>query len=283
LSATPVLCFVRPEPIDGWVRDVMVCSTGNLAARLAGQPPVLGPESIRRVITILQWQLSSAAHPTPGRFARRSSAARQVFHVPSAPRPMAARRKLLPRLVAVGCATVLGLFALALVVGLLVGVLGHIGHAVRTGATHSGAGSDASSAPVLGDVVHLPASTTHPAVQLRPDKVMRVAYTGPAYGLPEGRHLVGVRYLIRNEGKQMWGAGPPYLRFSALASDGQPAQQASHSALPSGKLLPAAFNLRAGTARQGFVIFSVADGSKLVRVSVDLGFGGGDRVEWLIP
>src|SRR3954447_6799771 len=55
LPATPVLCFVRPEPIDGWARDVMVCSTLNVATRLATQPPVLGPESIRRVTTILQW------------------------------------------------------------------------------------------------------------------------------------------------------------------------------------------------------------------------------------
>src|SRR4051795_12575328 len=64
LSATPALCFVRPEPIEGWVRDVMVCSTANVAAMLAGRPPILGSESIRRVITILQWQLTSASHPT---------------------------------------------------------------------------------------------------------------------------------------------------------------------------------------------------------------------------
>ena len=30
----PVLCFVRDEPLTGWARDVMVCSTANVAAML---------------------------------------------------------------------------------------------------------------------------------------------------------------------------------------------------------------------------------------------------------
>ncbi len=238
-SATPVLCFVRPEPIDGWVRDVMVCSTANLAARLAGQPPVLGPESIRRVITILQWQLSSSAHPTPGRFARRGRALRQVPPVPSTPRPVAARRRVFPRFVAIGCATVLdcshwpsspdSLWALSETRP------GWSGPATN----HSGsAGSDASSAPVLGDVVHLPASTTHPAVELRADKVTRAADTGPEYGLPEGRHLVGVRYRIRNEGKQMWGAGPPYLRFWLWRRTESPGDKPATAPSPPGEQLP---------------------------------------------
>src|SRR3954453_7844848 len=67
LSATPVLCFVRPEPLDGWARDVAVCSNANLAARLMSQPPVLGAESIRRVTSILQWQLTAALGPRSNR------------------------------------------------------------------------------------------------------------------------------------------------------------------------------------------------------------------------
>ena len=284
LPATPVLCFVRPEPIEGWVRDVMVCSTVNLPAMLAGRPPILGPESIGRVASILQWQLSSASHPTSDRSARSNRAARQVRHVQPTQRPVRVRKKRVPRLLTVGCATLLGLFGLAIAAAFIVALIGSMGHAVRSGVAHEGgAGADASSAPVLGDVERLPASTTHPPVQVRADKVTRLRYSGPAYGIAQGRHLVGVRYRIRNEGKQMWGAGPPYLRFSALASDGQPAQPGNYAALSASKILPAAFNLRPGASRQGVVVFSVADGAKLVRVSVDLGYGSGDRVEWLVP
>ena len=285
LPATPVLCFVRPESMDGWVRDVMICSTANLAAMLVGRPPVLGPESIRRVITILQWQLTSASHPLPGRSARQRRAARNVSRVqPPPPRLAAPRRNVLPRVLGLGCAGVLGLLGLMIVVAVGISVVGGIGHVVRAGAhQRAGRGTDGSAVPVLGDTVRLPASTTHPAVQLRADKVTRLAYNGPAYGLSEGRHLVGVHYSIRNEGTRMWGAGPPYLRFSALASDGQPAQPGNYAALPARRILPAAFNLKAGATRQGYVVVSVADGAKLVRVSVDLGYGDGDRGEWLIP
>ena len=135
----------------------------------------------------------------------------------------------------------------------------------------------------MGDVVSVRASTTHPDVQVRADKIMRVASEGPVYGFEQDRHLVAVHYSIRNNGTQMWGAGPPYLRFSALASDGQPAQLDSRGALPAAEKLPAAFNLRSGKARQGFVVFSVHDGARLVRVGVELGFNTDDQVEWLIP
>lgn len=43
-----VLCFVREEPLTGWARDVMVCSTANLVAMLTSRPAVLEPTDVRR-------------------------------------------------------------------------------------------------------------------------------------------------------------------------------------------------------------------------------------------
>lgn len=43
----PVLCFVREEPMTGWARDVMVCSTATLLQLLQSQPPVLTPTQVR--------------------------------------------------------------------------------------------------------------------------------------------------------------------------------------------------------------------------------------------
>lgn len=42
-----VLCFVRDEPLAGWARDVMVCSTQNLTEMLTSRPTVLGPDDVR--------------------------------------------------------------------------------------------------------------------------------------------------------------------------------------------------------------------------------------------
>lgn len=273
LPATPVLCFVRPEPIDGWARDVMVCSTQNLAARLAAQPPTLGPESMRRVSSILERHLASAVRPTPVR-------SRRVRSAPSQRRPRRTRKILLSLLGVLG-GLVFMLFGLAVVLGLLGSIVGTLGEGAGAKGP-GGPGAQTSSAPTFGDVVHLAAGSTHPALELRADKVMRVETTRPELQ-PQDRHLVGVRYSIRNMGSQFWGATSPYLQFSALTSDGQHAPPGSYVAMSANRLMPAAFNLRPGKTRRGFVVFSIPNGAKLVRVSVQTGFGSSEVVEWLIP
>ena len=45
-----VLCFVRDEPLTGWARDVMVCSTGNLTSMLLSRPSVLSADDVRRCV-----------------------------------------------------------------------------------------------------------------------------------------------------------------------------------------------------------------------------------------
>lgn len=45
-----VLCFVRDEPLTGWARDVMVCSTTNLTSMLLSRPSVLSAEDVRRCV-----------------------------------------------------------------------------------------------------------------------------------------------------------------------------------------------------------------------------------------
>jgi hypothetical protein len=276
-SATPVLCFVRPEPIDGWARGVMVCSTGNLAARLAAQPPVLGAESMRRVTTILQWQLSSARRPVTAQSVPPSW---PPPHPPSRRSPVA--RKTAFRWGRAGCGLLLALVGLLFAVSLIGAILKGIDAATTHGRNGS-VGTHAASAPTLGDVQRLPATSLHPALRVRADKLVRVAMTPTGRALQQGRHLVGVRYTIRNDGTALWGATPSYLRFSALMSNGQQAPAGNYSTLPTGELMPAAFNLRPGKAQRGVVVFAVPDGVKLVRVSVQTGIGGSDGAEWLIP
>lgn len=60
-AVTPVLCFVRDEPITGWARDVMVCSTANIVTMLTTRPAVLDAETIRMTATHLNLEFRAAA------------------------------------------------------------------------------------------------------------------------------------------------------------------------------------------------------------------------------
>jgi hypothetical protein len=165
--------------------------------------------------------------------------------------------------------------------GIIIGLVGGVVRSVDQGAKARG-GENASSAPTLGDSIRIPATQSHPALQVKADQVKRVNANGPSYALQPDHHLVAVRYTIRNEGSALWGASSPYLQFSALASDGQRVSLSTYSAIPPKQLMPAAFNLRPHKARRGFVVFSVANGAKLVRVSTQMSFDSSDGVEWLI-
>jgi hypothetical protein len=59
-----VLCFVRDEPMTGWARDVMVCSTGNLVEFLLSRPPVLHREGIQLSVSAIRHHASRPV-PTP--------------------------------------------------------------------------------------------------------------------------------------------------------------------------------------------------------------------------
>jgi hypothetical protein len=64
-----VLCFVRDEPLTGWARDVMVCSTSNLTSMLLSRPSVLSADDVRRcadAITSMTMRPSPVTGPPPG-------------------------------------------------------------------------------------------------------------------------------------------------------------------------------------------------------------------------
>jgi hypothetical protein len=63
-----VLCFVREEPLTGWARDVMVCSTANLVELLTSRPAVLQPVDVQRCVDAVRrtaTRRSSTPRPRP--------------------------------------------------------------------------------------------------------------------------------------------------------------------------------------------------------------------------
>lgn len=70
----PVLCFARDEPISGWAREVMICSTSNLTQMLMSRPAALTQSELPQAWTMLQVELKSASVSPVHRTARRSRA-----------------------------------------------------------------------------------------------------------------------------------------------------------------------------------------------------------------
>jgi hypothetical protein len=68
-----VLCFVRDEPLSGWARDVMVCSTANVVDLLLTRPETLPPHVVSEAGLQLDAMFRSAAGPAPASSAARSS------------------------------------------------------------------------------------------------------------------------------------------------------------------------------------------------------------------
>lgn len=49
-----VLCFVRDEPMSGWARDVMVCTTANLPTMLGTRPRVMSAHDVQECAGIVR-------------------------------------------------------------------------------------------------------------------------------------------------------------------------------------------------------------------------------------
>ncbi|WP_107771063.1 nuclease-related domain-containing protein [Nocardioides sediminis] len=73
-----VLCFVRDEPLTGWARDVMVCSTANLVEMLTSRPRVLEAGDVERCVEAVRraTRRTSAPHRRSSLPAGSGSAAR---------------------------------------------------------------------------------------------------------------------------------------------------------------------------------------------------------------
>lgn len=60
----PVICFARDDDVEGWARDVMLCSTTTLVTMLTSRQPVLGTDEIADATVTLQARMNSMSTPT---------------------------------------------------------------------------------------------------------------------------------------------------------------------------------------------------------------------------
>ncbi len=59
-AVKPVLCFVRDESVEGWARDVMLCSTANLVDMLASRPRLLSDDQAAAIAARLRARITTA-------------------------------------------------------------------------------------------------------------------------------------------------------------------------------------------------------------------------------
>src|SRR3546814_1551775 len=77
LPASGALCFVRDAAIEGWARDVMVCSTANLVDMLLSRPPTLHAEAVVRFARRAVVTLPPATKPRSKQFSTEPAANRR--------------------------------------------------------------------------------------------------------------------------------------------------------------------------------------------------------------
>jgi hypothetical protein len=62
-----VLCFVRDEPLSGWARDVMICTTSNLVEMLTSRTHVLEAGDVHRCVDAVRRGAARTANALPRR------------------------------------------------------------------------------------------------------------------------------------------------------------------------------------------------------------------------
>lgn len=125
-SVRPVLCFARDDTVEGWARDVMLCSTVNVVQMLLTRPAVMGPGEVVDAVITLQARMSSVGTTPRVHLPTASRTGRARARVPRAtrqpPRPGRQIFRLLLRAAFVLVVIALGLAFVRVVPDLLVSI-----------------------------------------------------------------------------------------------------------------------------------------------------------------
>lgn len=270
----PVLCLTRAEPVFGWVGEVMVCSSGNLATMLRSRPEVLEERSVPDAAEALGQAFYAERDPAPG---TRRSARRTPPHRPSGPRRPRRRARMAPPSAA------RSLLASGVVAVLLGGFflgggpqrLGDLGTSTldRLGRPEGAIGKPITvkgpSRPALDVTAGTPVPTRSLTRGQRPTP---------------GRMLMAVPLKIHNAGESTWS---PQLSTSAALVDGAGTvlgHEVRFTRVSAGRVLTLDDDIGAGRTSRGFVVFEVPRGDPSLReVRLTVGPGVPEVVHWELP
>lgn len=82
-AVKPVLCFTRDDPVEGWARDVMLCSTENLVEMLMGRPALLSDVEVTAIAARLRASVATKTSGDGRSFTSRRGSRPSVVRTPS--------------------------------------------------------------------------------------------------------------------------------------------------------------------------------------------------------
>lgn len=264
ITAVPVLCFPRPEVIEGSSRGVLLCSTENILDLLLSQPGFADPQTQDTVSRTLR----SSLRPADRTLRRQAETARQggapggkhgADRAPTEP-----RRHVRWLISAVLAAAV---------------VLAGVTLQPRIHEWVSSLRGQDQVTTTLGQTVLTDRTSFHPTLQIRAYQLGRVKAVGAS--VAKGQRLIAVRLQIHNTGTSAFRLHG-WTRVRIVDVQGVVhAPAAGIDRIGAGPLLPSSLRLRPGTKASGYVAFSLASGVKIRQVRVDLA-PSGERIMWSV-
>lgn len=266
-----VLCFVRPQPVFGWVDAVMVCSTQNIVTLLTSRPRILDERAVRSTSEALAQSLRSATstRPDAGTGPARTDRAR----TDRARRTRSERnRDSLGRpLAVVAFCALLVLLVLMLDVPSRLGELGAQTVDSMKNPTKS-----------VGEKVTLDGTGDRPDLSLIAERPVVTRSTQRRVHLDRGHQFVAVPMTVHNAGDQAWVFAPS--ASLVLRDDTQATYwpDARVTKIFAGRVLPAAVTLRPGGTTRGSMVFDVPRGTTITAIELTLGSGDPRTIRWLV-
>jgi hypothetical protein len=285
-AVKPVLCFDQAEPVFGWVGEVMMCSTANIATMLTSRPTVLDPATVHTTAGLLhgtlQWAAPRLPAPhaapphaaAPGQKSGGRSRRREGRRTRTPGTRGLSRRGLARRGAAAGngrpsaLRSVLVILALGVLAVLAATWLGPFAHVVEVEARER---LHPVAAP--GETVTVKGNALRPRLQVSVDGVRTTRVLRPQRLARSQPRLLVAEVTIRNTGETPWVSGRQ-TRFAVLDDAG--VERGRHPRVlevRAGSLLPARLRLQPHHSLHGFVAFNAPRGfeASLVRVYLDPG------------
>ena len=272
VPVTGVLCFVRDEPINGWARDVMVCSTSTLSSILISRPPTLHPAAVQRFARRLEGALRSASAPLPVRPARQ-----QAPLIARAP-----RRGPRPRRRSRGNSPLRALAGLVLVLGLLtVGapLAQRLAGSVAAGVTRA----IVPPPQTIGSAITVPGTSGRPELRAT---ASRIADARPVRGrehvVPRGQKLIAVDVRVENQGDRPWSLASPGTSWIVRDGAGVAHSPLGLRGVNLGQALPASMAVPARGQVHGWLVFAIPTKQSAAEVQLSVGPGLPGEARWRV-
>ncbi|WP_310964521.1 nuclease-related domain-containing protein [Nocardioides terrisoli] len=264
VPVTPVLCFPRPEPVDGSTRGVLLSSTENVLDVLLDEPGRLDAEDLRAVTRAL----ASSLRPADRTLRRTAELARAEDPQPA---PPGARRLAPERHHRVRWLVAALLVAAVALAGVTVGP--------RVRDWVDGLRGQEHVTAAIGTPVVTARTPFHPPLRITADRPTPT--TARAGRVPAGTHVIAVRITVHNEGSGPWRLhGWTSVRLvdvQALAH----APDRGIGRVAAGPLMSSSLRLRPGATASGYFAFTLPTRVKIGQVRVALA-PSGDLITWTV-